>query len=171
MARFEAVNNLSKLELRANSTVHPIHTIVEEVDGFFVAELDSDGQLDLSIEPRGYLEVKVRSLKSGNVLLDRAMQGRLDIYRYPSIKAEVTLIKETGETGVYLAAGDISFHGVTRRLEDKLSIKQLDDRTLEISGVTEVNTRDFRVEPPKLFMLKVEPRVKVILKFVVERVG
>ena len=172
MARFEAVNGRSQLMLDAETNViHPVHTTAEELKGYFEAELAPDGSLDLSVMPRGHMEVRVENLRSDNPLLDRTMQGRLNTRRFPSIKANLVESHETGEKGQYRAVGDISFHGVTRRLKDDLHITFLDEDTVKISGETTIDVRDFDVVPPKLLFLKVEPEVKVILTFVAERVN
>ena len=170
MARYEAIAGQSELSLDANSSVHPIHTRVDRVEAWFEAELNGDGSFDLSSPASGLLTVYVEDLKSGNALIDRVMQGRLNIRRYPAIKAALKELRETGEAGHYRAVGDISFHGVTHQMEDELTISQTDGDAIEISGSTTVDVRRFNVEPPRLFVLKVEPEVKVTLKVVARRV-
>ncbi len=169
MIRFKPVSNRSELALEARSSVHPIRSVTTELDGYFEAQLDGNGGLDLSVAPRGRLEIAVEKLKSGNVLIDHAMQGRLDTRRFPLIKAELSGLRATGQNGRYHAWGDISFHGVTQRLEDELIITLLDEATLEIRGQTTVDVRDFKMQPPRLLMLKVEPEVQVRLNLIVKR--
>lgn len=171
MVRFKPVPQRSELALEARSSVHPIHSVTRELDGYVELQLGEDGRLDLSIPPQGRLEIEVEKLKSGNALIDRAMQGRLDTRRYPLIKAELSALQATDQAGRYRAWGDISFHGVTQRLEDELIITLLDDGALEIRGSTQVDVRDFKMQPPRLLMLRVEPEVNVKLKLIAERVA
>lgn len=164
MAKFEFVAGRSELSLEAESSVHPIHASTTKLEGYFEAELLANGQLDLSTPPAGRLEVYIENLESGNKLIDRETQRRLNIRRFPSIVAKVVEIRPGDSDGHYRATGDLTFHGETRQLENGLTVRQLDQRTIEISGQITVDVRNFGVEPPKLFMLKVHPDVKATLK-------
>lgn len=171
MGRFEAINGRSELELAGDSSIHPLHTKTTEVTGYFEAELDPDGNLDLSRPVAGRVEIPVESLKSGNVLIDREMQNRLNTRRYPKVTAEVVEMSQMDGGGQYRAVGDLTFHGVKKRLADELVIRRLDEKTIEIRGDITLDVRQFNVEPPRLLMLKVQPEVTVKLRFVAEWVG
>jgi polyisoprenoid-binding protein YceI len=166
VATFKPVPDRSELSLEAESSLHPIQAATSNLTGFFEAELLNDGQLDLSVVPAGRLEVFIDSLESGNKLIDRETQRRLDMRRFPSIIAEVVEIQQTDKEGRYQATGTLTFHGNTRKLKGNLTVKQLDDRTIEVGGQLTVDVRDFGIEPPKLLMLKVYPNVKAKLKVV-----
>jgi polyisoprenoid-binding protein YceI len=166
MAKFQPVRNRSELALEGESSIHPLHTSTQEIEGYFEAVLGDDGQLDLSVAPTGRLEVYIEGLKSGNGLIDREMQRRLNTRRFPSVIAEVVEVKAGDGKGRYRASGDLTFHGVTRRLEDDLTISLLDDHTLEIKGEITIDVRNFNVDPPKLLMVKVHPEVKAKLQVV-----
>ena len=171
MAKFEPIPHRSELYLEAESSVHPIHASTTDLEGYFEAELLADGQLDLTVAPSGRLEVFIDSLESGNKLIDRETQRRLNTRRFPSIIAEVLEIRQTADNGRYQAAGNLTFHGETQRLEDSLTVKQLDEHTIEVSGQITFDVRDFGIEPPSLLMLKVYPEIKARLKVVAERKG
>lgn len=170
MAKFQPVRDRSELALEGESSIHPLHVSTNEIEGYFEAELTDEGRLDLSVAPAGRLEVYVESLESGNGLIDREMRRRLNTRRFPTVIAEVVEIREANGERHYHAAGNLTFHGVTKQLEDKLAITPIDDRTIQISGQITVDVRDFEVEPPQLLMLKVYPEVKASLKVVAERV-
>ena len=70
----------------------------------------------------------------------------------------------------YIAAGNVNFHGVTKRLEDSLFIRWLDKATLEIRGETRIDVQDFKMDPPKLLILRMDPVVRVKLKLILRRV-
>ena len=168
MVRFEVVRNRSKLMVEGQSTLHPIHTSTNKLTGYFEAELDLDGQLNLSIPPTGYLEVYIEDMKADQEYIDRVVQIRLDTRRFPMIKAKLVSVSERGE-GRYFAVGDISFQGVTRRAENELSITWLDNQNLSISGELTINVRDYEITPPSLMTIKIQPEVKVNLNLVVKR--
>jgi len=167
MSRFEPVDGRSQLILEGESSIHPLHTATNELKGYFEATLDADGQLDLSVPVSGQVEMLVESMKSNNALIDREMQKRLNTRRYPRVVAELLALRQQNGPGHYLAAGDLTFHGVTRRLEDELIVRQVDERTVEIQGEITIDVRNFNVDPPKLLILRVYPEVKVNLRFVV----
>jgi polyisoprenoid-binding protein YceI len=170
MPKFAPVSGRSELSLVAESSIHPIRASTTKLEGFFEAELLDDGHLDLSVAPSGRLEVYVENLESGNKLIDREAQRRLNIRRFPSIIAEIVEIRKIEGNGNYKAAGDLTFHGETQRYEDGLALTQLDEHTIEMSGEITVDMRDFGIEPPKLLMVKVYPEVKVRLNVVAKRV-
>jgi len=170
MARFETLLNKSEIVFEAESSVHPIRVATSRVKGFFEAVLDDAGRFDFSIPPSGRLEIAVDDLKSGNALIDRVIPAQLDTRRYPTIRAEIVTVQAENGSGRYFAVGDITFHGVTHRMENVLIIEWLDKTTLGIRGETVIDVREFRVTPPKLLILKVEPQVKVKLNFIVKLV-
>ena len=170
MARYKPISSRSELSLEAESSVHPIHASTNELEGFFEAELLEDGRLDLSVAPTGHLEIYIESLESGNKLIDRETQRRLNTRRYPSIIAEIVEVHAENGNKHYQATGDLTLHGKTQRLKNNLMVKQLDERTIEVSGEITVDVRDFGITPPKLLMIKVYPEVKATLKVVAERV-
>jgi polyisoprenoid-binding protein YceI len=159
----------SELALSGDSSIHPLHTATSELTGYFEATIGEDGQLDLAAPIAGEIEIPVDSIQSGNTLIDREMRNRLNTRRFPQVVAKLIEIRKKSGPGRYQAIGDLTFHGVTKRLEDDLMIQQIDERTIEIQGEINLDVRDFKVEPPKLLALKVHPDVKAKLRFVVER--
>lgn len=169
--RFEPIQERSELSLAGESSIHPLHTKTNQVKGYFEAKVNSEGQLDLSVPVAGRVEIPLESLKSGNALIDREMQSRLNTRRFPKVVAEVVEIREQNSPGHYHAVGDLTFHGVTKRLAQELIIEQLDEQTIEIRGEIKLDVRDFKVNPPKLLILKVHPEVTAKLRFVAEQVN
>lgn len=169
MAKFLPVLDRSEITLEGQSRLHPIHASSRALEGYFETGLQADGQLDLSTPPSGRIEVLVEDLKSMNPLYDREVRKRLDMRRYPKIKADIVEVREALGENRYLAVGDVAFHGVTQRLEDELMVRQIDEDTLEIRGEVTVNVRDFKVNPPNLPMVGIMPTVQVKLRLVLKR--
>lgn len=169
MSRFEAVDGRSILALSGESSIHPLHTATTQLKGYFVATFDGDGQIDLSAPVDGQIQMPVESLKSGNVLIDRELRNRLDVRRFPQVGAKLIEIRDKNGPERYRAVGDLTFHGMTQRLEGELIVRQVDEQTIEIQGEIDLDVRDFKVEPPSLLVLKVQPAVKAKLHFVVKR--
>jgi polyisoprenoid-binding protein YceI len=100
-------------------------------------------------------------LRSGNPLEDRELQRRIDARRFRTIDGRLTAIDGTEEAGRYRVRGEITFRGVTNVYEDEMTIAQVDERTLQLAGSTRFDIRDFGMEPPRIFLLRVHPEVEV----------
>lgn len=168
MPQFRIVPERSRVWIEASSSLHPIKGESEGLSGTINAAFNGDG-IDLSSAPEISVELPVERLKSGNRLEDAEMMRRIDARRYPTIRGVVRDIKAQGVDGRYVVTGDLTFHGVTQTLEGEVTVSRPDDRTLVIEGEREFDIRDFKVDPPKILMLRVHPEVKVRIR--VEAVG
>ena len=171
MSRFEPIDGRSELALAGESSIHPLLTKTNSLNGYFEATLGEDGQIDLSAPVSGQIEVPVDSMKSNNALIDREMRNRLNMRRFPKVRAELVSIPRQYGVGRYHAVGDLSFHGVTHRLEGELIVQQVNTQTIEIKGEIHIDVRDFNLNPPKLLMFRVYPNVTATLQFVVSLVN
>jgi hypothetical protein len=169
MARFEPVRERSILSLEGESSLHPIHTSTDKIEGFFEVGVLKPGSFDLSVPPKGGFEVYVEDLKSDFSYLDRVVQDRLDIRRFPRIRANLIELRPQGDG--YAAVGEIVFHGATVRLEDEVDITWLDDTTIEVKGEMMIDVTRFNVQAPKLVSISVESEVKIKLKLILKQVG
>jgi hypothetical protein len=69
VTRFRVIPEQSQVWIEARSSLHPIHGQGTGIQG--EAELEvTDGQIDLSVPPRGRIEFPVERLSSGNALQD-----------------------------------------------------------------------------------------------------
>ena len=160
MARYRLDPARSRVSIDARSSLHPIHTETDGLDGW-LEMIVHDGRIDVEGSPRGHVEFPVDKLRSGNTMEDRELQRRIDARRFPTISGDLEVIRPTGEPGRYVIAGALTFRGVTRRYEDGITAEQPDDATLAISGQSMFDIRDFGMEPPRILMLKVDPQVTV----------
>jgi polyisoprenoid-binding protein YceI len=135
----------------ASSSVHPIHSRTEGLEGY----------VDLE-RAEGELSLDVARLRSGNPLEDRELKRRIDARHYPTIEGRLTELHETDEAGRYRVVGEITFKGVTRICEDEITFT-LDGDELHLRGTTAFDIRDWGMEPPRILMLRVHPEVTVTL--------
>jgi polyisoprenoid-binding protein YceI len=151
----------------ARSTLHPINTRTDGVQGFFDLEHDGAGQVDLEgARPTAHLSLPVDRLRSGNAMEERELRRRIDSRRFPTIDGELTAMKTTGTDGSYRVQGELTFHGVTRTYEDEMEVAFLDDGTVRAAGRSTFDVRDFGLEPPRILMFKVEPEVRVRVEII-----
>jgi polyisoprenoid-binding protein YceI len=170
MDRYRIVPERSRVRIDARSSVHPIHSETHGLRGWLDVEIQAGGRVDLTVAPGGHLELPVDRLRSGNPLEDRELRRRIDARRHPTITGDLTAMTETDETDRYVVSGDVTFRGVTRRYEDRMTVELLDPRTVRLAGQTVFDVRDFGMDPPRILVLKVEPDVAVHVEIIAERI-
>jgi polyisoprenoid-binding protein YceI len=171
VARYRIVPELSRVWIDARSSLHPIHSSTDGLEGFIDFTADGGGQLDLTKPPAGKLSLPVSRLSSGNRLEDRELQKRIDARRFPTIDGVLTNMERAGGDGRYRVSGDLAFRGVSRQHQDEMSVEMVDDRTVRLEGRSTFDVRDFGMEPPRILMLRVEPDVVVRVEIVAEKEG
>jgi hypothetical protein len=159
--RYEIVPHRSRVWIDARSNVHPIHSTSDGLEGWVDLAPDGDGGIDLAASPAGTLRLPVKRLSSGNWLEDRELHKRIDAQQHPTIHGVLTGIEPDDGDGSFRVSGDLTFRGVTRRCEDRMTVRVVDDRTVELAGQSTFDIRDFGMEPPRILMLRVEPEVVV----------
>jgi polyisoprenoid-binding protein YceI len=167
MARYTIVPERSRVWIDARSSLHPIHSTAEGLDGF--VDLDVDGDAVVGQHPTAQLSFPVSRLSSGNRLEDRELHKRIDARRYPTISGVLTGVVPVSDDGRFLVRGDLSFRGVTRSAEDYMTLTLVDRRTIRLAGESSFDVRDFGMEPPRILMLRVEPEVKVRVEIFAEK--
>lgn len=167
MPKFRIIPERSLVWMDASSSLHPIHATGAGLEGWFEAEVGGGG-IDLSVPPRGRLELAVELLSSGNPLYDREMRRRVQARRHPTIVGELREMQALDRPGHYRVRGDVTFRGVTRTVEDVMTV-ELDGRTIQLEGKHTFDIRDFEMEAPKILMLKVHPEVAVRVQIVAEQ--
>jgi polyisoprenoid-binding protein YceI len=171
LSHYRILPERSQVYIDARSSVHPIHSSTDGLEGFVELELDGDGAVDLAVKPTGQLSFAVSKLASGNRMEDRELQKRLDSRRYPTIKGVLEQMEPAGAPGSYKVSGEITLKGVTRPHEDLMEIRAVDDSTISLSGKSRFDIREFGMEPPRVLILKVEPEVDVRVEIIAEKVS
>src|SRR5690349_17048784 len=120
MTRFAVVPERSTVWIEAKSSVHPIHTRTDGLEGFVDLAVD-DARVDLARTPTGRLSLRVDCLRSGNMLEERELRRRIDARRFPTIDGELLDMQSAGDDR-YTVRGAITFRGVTREHEGEMQI-------------------------------------------------
>lgn len=149
------------MSINARSSVHPIHSSTEGLEGYVDLELGPDGGVDLAAPPAAQLSLPVSRLSSGNRMEDRELQKRIDARRYPTINGVLEQMERTGLDGNYQVSGEITFRGVSRPHQDQMTIHRVDSQTIQLAGKSRFDIREFGMEPPRILILKVDPEVEV----------
>jgi polyisoprenoid-binding protein YceI len=167
MALYTIIPERSRVWIDARSSVHPIHSTTDGLEGF--VDLDADGDAVVGPHPTARLSFPVNRLSSGNRLEDRELQKRIDAPRYPTISGVLTGVVPGADDGRFLVCGDLTFRAVTRSVEDYMTLTVVDDHMIRLEGESTFDVRDFGMEPPRILMLRVEPDVKVRVEIFAEK--
>lgn len=167
MTRFRIVPGRSRVETTVSSSVHPIHASGEGLRGWIEGEIGADGGPNFDVSHGAALELPVEALGSGNRLQDVEMQRRLDARRYPLIEVRVRRAWLDGAGGGARAAFDVTAHGRSRPYEEGFTLRT-DGGRVVIEGEHQFDMRDFGVNPPRFFTLKVSPEVRVKVRIEAE---
>lgn len=152
----------STLRIDASSSIHPIHTTTP-VTGWLEVTFTEGGAIEPDAELGGYVEFGLATMRSGNPLVDREAERRLDVRRYPTVAGELTVLAATDDPATFHAEGELTFHGVTRTIGGTLRIDPTTDGGLALSGTTTIDVTDFGVQPPSLLVVKVHKDVTIEL--------
>jgi polyisoprenoid-binding protein YceI len=168
VTRLRVIPEQSQVWIEARSSLHPIHGEGTGIQG--EAELEvNDGKIDLSVPSKARIELPVERLRSGSALQDMEMRRRIEAQKYPTIIGELVKAMALSQPNRYRLQGDLTFHGITRRLEADV-VATLDGQgVLLVEGEYVLDVRGFRVTPPRILGLQVYPEVKVRFRVAAER--
>ena len=166
MTRYRIIPERSYVWVDARSSVHPFHAKTNGLEGFVDLALTPEGAIDAASRTAGQLSLAVNRLSAGNPVEDRELQRRIDASRYPKIEGVLDQIVPSGDNGNYRVSGDITFRGVARRCDDEMTVAALDADTVQLTGKSRFDIRDFGMEPPRVLMFRMEPEVEVRVEIV-----
>jgi DNA-binding PadR family transcriptional regulator len=160
--RFDVIDDRSALVVEARSSIGPIAFGTTGVRGWIDVEL-LDGLVAVDSSPTAWLEVSLEELSSGNALYDAELVSRADARRFPTAAVDLNQVSRMGDGNRYQLEGDVTFHGVTRRLGGAVTAALLDERTMIVMGEQTFDVRDFEMSLPMMPLLKIYPDVRVHL--------
>lgn len=153
----------SAVLLRVGTSLGPVSFGANGLDGFIEAAVD-DERIDVATPPAAHLELDVIRLTSGNTIYDTELRRQIDARRFP--RAYVDLHRVTAvdrDSSTFEVSGEITLRGVTVPADGVVVAEVPDGDLLVVSGEETVNISDFGIPPPSLFMIKIDPEVKLRL--------
>ncbi len=172
--RLEVAPDRSSLVVEARSNVGPIAFSSRHLRGRIEAGV-RDALLVVERSPRAELEARVDTLSSGNVLYDGELLRRIDARRFPTVAVALRSIARMGDGNCYRVAGDLTIHGVSRRLVGLVTATFLEtrrtspggsetiDRRMVITGEHVLDIRHFEMQAPRVGPIKIYPDVRLHL--------
>jgi len=149
----------SKVKLDGTSNIHDwtveggIVGGAMELDSAFMADPPSGkpGKIAAKVE----VTIPVRSLKSGNKLMDDRMYDAFKQPQFPQIKYRLTelTLKEAPKSAngpfTFDSKGELAVSGVTNKVSFPVTIART-DKTMKATGSTTVKMTSFGITPPGL---------------------
>ena len=180
--RFVVAADRSSLVVEARSNIGPIAFITTSLSGWIEAEL-YDGLVGEDPPPAAHLETRVTDLASGNALYDAELLRRIDARRFPTVRVDLSSCGRMGVGNCYRINGDVTLHGVTRRLSGAVTATILEtsrpkingpariERRIIIAGEHVLDVRHFDMAVPSMPLLKLYPDVRLHLRLEADAVG
>ena len=139
--------------------MHPIHAETDGLVGWIRGRF-APGPGQATIEA-GQVEIPLAALSSANALYDAELRRRIDVRRYPTALGVLSEWMPTPDPGTYRVRGTVTFRGVTRPVENTMTLSMESAAAIVLSGSCVLDIRDFGMTPPRLLALRVYPEVTV----------
>src|SRR4051812_4352417 len=151
----------TKMKIDGTSNIHDwtvesaIVAGTMELDSAFVADPTTakPGKIPAKVETT----IPVRSLKSGNSLMDDRMYKAMNQPKFPKIEYRLTelTLKETPKSATgpfnFDSKGDLTVSGVTNKVSFPVTMTRV-DKMMKTSGSVSVKMTSFGIEPPGLIV-------------------
>ena len=108
-------------------------------------------------------------LSSGNSLYDAELLNRIDARQFPVTTLELSGVERIGRSERYRVDGDMTFHGVRRRISGTVGVQLDAQGLLHVAGEHVFDIRDFDVAAPTVLMLRIYPDVRIQLQLEARR--
>jgi hypothetical protein len=171
MTRYLIDPQRSRVWIDARSSLHPIRSSADGLEGVVELDLAADGSIDPGRPPTGRISLPVSRLSTGNPMEDRELAQRIDATGYPTLEGVLEQMAPTEGDHTYLVIGQITFRGVTCAQEGVMTVVAEADGRLHLTGSSRVDVRTFGLEPPRVLMVKVDPVVDVRVEIVAAVAG
>jgi polyisoprenoid-binding protein YceI len=165
--RYIVSSSDSTLAVDARTTLHAVHATVSDLSGYVAVAWNADGTLASVPAPKMHVEFPINRLQSGNGLQDREMQKLIDAKRFPKAVADLREVQSPLQSR-YKATGDVTLAGRSRAYDGDFAIAG-DAEQVTVDGELTLDIRDFGLKPPSLFVLKVDPVLRVRLRLVARK--
>lgn len=170
-ASFSIDPDASHFAIEAQTSLLPIRAGASGIEGYLEVSLDPDGLVDPGKQPAGVMTFEVRRLEKANPVYSVEIEHLLDPRNHPTVVVDLSHADELDGGRAYVASGTITLRGVTQPLEGELTVSSLTKDRIELHGTKRLDVREFGIEPPHLFALRVHPDVTVRLDVVARRAG
>lgn len=134
------------------------------LEGFVGVAVQDDG-VDLDPGPTAHLELPILGLTSGNSAYDGELQRQIAARRFPTAYVDLHNVRRAeGGPSSYFVGGEVTFRGVTQMVEGLVVVEFPQPGAMVVRGEKILDIRLFEIPPPTVFMIKIEPDVRLSLQ-------
>lgn len=149
----------SSITIQGTSNLHDWKSKAEQIKGEMV--LSGDNKLSSLA-----VEIPVKSIKSGEKLMDSKTYDTFNANKHPNISFRMTDISQVQFTGSGMqvsVTGNLTMSGTTRKVTVKANGKQLKPGTYVFNGDMALKMTDFGMKPPTALLgaMKVGDGIKL----------
>ena len=151
----------STMTIYGTTNVHDFKTKVEQMKGELVVSSSKKVQ-SLNIE------IPVRSIKSGEKLMDNKTYEAFKDDKYPTISfqlIDVASLQITGDDINVIVNGNLTIAGVTKKISFKTTGKILKPGAYEFKGSIPLKMTDFKMKPPTAMLGVMKVGDAITLKY------
>jgi len=153
----------SAVLLDVSTSLGPVAFGATGLEGFVDATVGDKG-IDTGQSPGAHLELPVNRLTSGNAAYDGEFRRQLNTRRFPTAYVDlVGVVPMDGDSRTFRVSGELSLRGVTVPVEGVVMAELTDPGAMVVSGEETLDIRAFGIPPPSLFMIKIDPEIKLRL--------
>jgi polyisoprenoid-binding protein YceI len=157
----------STMTIYGTTNVHDFKTKVEQMKGELVMNSSKKVQ-SLNIE------FPVRSIKSGEKLMDNKTYEAFNDSKYPTISfqlVDVASLQITGDDISVIVNGNLTMAGVTKKISFKTTGKTLKPGVYEFKGSIALKMTDFKMKPPTAMLGVMKVGDAITLKYSINLEG
>jgi polyisoprenoid-binding protein YceI len=133
------------------------------LEGFIDASIDGD-RVDGDGPASAHLELPVARLTSGNEAYDGELRRQINARRYPTAYVDLhTITPVDRRTSTFQVQGEVTLRGIIVPAAGVVVAELPEPGLMVVSGEDTLNISDFGIPPPTLFMIKIDPEVKLRL--------
>ncbi len=153
----------SAVLLKVDTSLGPVSFGANGLDGFIEATIDGE-RIDVDAAPAAHLELDVIRLTSGNSIYDTELRRQIDTRRFPRAYVDLHRARAIDrDSSTFQVSGEITLRGVTVPADGVVVAAFPERELMVVSGEETLDISDFGIPPPSLFMIKIDPEVKLRL--------
>lgn len=153
----------SAVLLSVRTSLGPVSFGANGLEGFIEAAVD-DGRIEPSASPAAHLELQINRLTSGNSAYDGELRRQIDARRYPTAYVDLHRAEPADRTSpTFHVTGEITLRGVSVPADGVVVADLPESQLMVITGEETLDISDFGIPPPSLFLIKIDPEVKLRL--------
>lgn len=161
--RFTVMPDRSAIVLDVITSVGPVAFGATGLEGFVEAAVHQ-GEVDLTVAPAAHLELAVNRLTSGNTIYDGELRRHINARGFPTAYLDLyQVVRLEGASSSYRVAGELTVRGITRPVEGVVSVDFPEPEAMVVRGQESVDIRAFDIPPPEVFLIRIEPEIKLSL--------